>query len=95
MRSKEAVLKENLFTTRTAINLYFADKGKYPESLQALVDDQYINRVPYDPISQSSETWELEYADVAGDDVMTEAGVVNLHSGAEGMSLDGEAFADW
>ncbi|HEU4441117.1 MAG TPA: prepilin-type N-terminal cleavage/methylation domain-containing protein, partial [Burkholderiales bacterium] len=41
-KSKEAVLKENLYQLRDAIGKYYADRGKYPESLQALATDKYL-----------------------------------------------------
>ena len=56
-RSKEAVLKENLYQMRDAISRYYADKGKYPESLEALAADKYLRRVPVDPITESAATW--------------------------------------
>ena len=56
-RSKETVLKENLFVTRDAIGKYYADKGKYPESLDSLVTDKYLRKVPVDPITDSVTTW--------------------------------------
>src|SRR5688572_27797274 len=54
-RSKEAVLKENLYQMRDAIGKYYADKGKYPESLDALATDQYLRKLPLDPITDRSE----------------------------------------
>ena len=57
-RTKEAVLKENLFRMRDAIDRYYADKNRYPSDLQALVSDQYIREVPVDPFTQSNSTWE-------------------------------------
>ena len=56
-RSKEAVLKENLYQMRDAIGKYYADKGKYPESLDALASDKYLRKVPLDPITESATTW--------------------------------------
>jgi general secretion pathway protein G len=56
--AKEATLKEDLFRMRDAIDQYYADKGKYPADLQALVTDQYMREVPIDPISQSRDTWQ-------------------------------------
>lgn len=96
IKSKEAVLRENLFITRSAINQYFADKGKYPADLQTLVDDHYLRALPIDPITQSSDTWAPEFSD-PGDDqnISEEPGVEDLRSGATGLSLDGTPFADW
>ena len=94
-RSKEAVLKENLFRTRNAINQYFADKGKYPFDLQALVDDHYLKTVPFDPITQSSETWIVEYAELGEEDISLEPGIKDLRSGAPGSGKDGTPYNEW
>jgi len=94
-RSKEAVLKENLFRTRNSINQYFADKGKYPFDLQALVDDHYLKRVPYDPITQSDETWILEFAELGEEDISLEPGIKDVRSGASGAGRDGSSYTDW
>jgi general secretion pathway protein G len=56
-KSKEAVLKENLFQLRDAISRYHADKGKYPDTLEALASDKYLRKVPLDPITESATTW--------------------------------------
>ena len=56
--SREATLKEDLFRMRDAIDQYYADKGKYPADLQALVADQYMREVPIDPISRSRDSWQ-------------------------------------
>jgi len=56
-KSKEAVLKENLFQLRDAISRYHADKGKYPETLETLASDKYLRKVPLDPITESATTW--------------------------------------
>ena len=56
-RSKEAVLKENLYQMREAISRYHADRGKYPETLESLAADKYLRKVPFDPITESAATW--------------------------------------
>jgi general secretion pathway protein G len=94
-RSKEAVLKENLFRTRNAINQYFADKGKYPFDLQALVDDHYLKSVPFDPITQSDETWVVEYAELGEEDISLEPGIKDIRSGAPGGGRDGTSYGEW
>lgn len=95
VKAKEAVLKENLFTIRTQVNNYFSDKGRYPGDLQELVEDHYLRDLPYDPISGSRDTWVLDYADLGEDDISTEPGIADVHSGADGYSLNGSAYADW
>jgi general secretion pathway protein G len=56
-KSKEAVLKENLYQMREAISRYHGDKGRYPETLESLAADRYLRRVPLDPITESAATW--------------------------------------
>ncbi|OYY93832.1 MAG: type II secretion system protein G [Hydrogenophilales bacterium 28-61-23] len=92
-RSKEAVLRENLATVRDAIDQYHADKGVWPDSLQALVDDHYLRALPRDPITESSETWLLEAPTEPGSE-QAAGGVYNLHSGAEGNGSDGKAYSE-
>ena len=94
-KAQEAVLKENLFNTRNAINQYFADKGKYPFDLAALIEDKYLLKLPYDPITRSNETWITIDAEMDEEDISTEPGIIDLKSGAEGVGLDGTAYADW
>ena len=96
VKAKEAVLKENLFHMRSAINLYFADKGKYPYDLQALVTDKYLYRLPTDPITRTAETWIVTYSDVGDEeDISMEQGIEDVHSGSEGFAVDGTAYGDW
>ena len=94
-KAKEAVLRENLFLMRQQINLYFADKGRYPYDLQSLVDDSYLKAVPVDPITESADTWETEYAQLDDADISQEPGIVDVRSGAGGSSLDGTSYAEW
>lgn len=95
VKAKEAVLKENLFRMRTAINLYFSDKGKYPLDLRALVDEKYLRAMPIDPITGSEDTWIEEFAQLDDADISTEPGIADVRSGAPGVSLDGTAFSEW
>ena len=94
-RGREAVLKENLFRMRDAIDQYYADKGKYPESLEDLVSAGYLRRVPEDPITDSAETWQLVQAEPDPNDLTAEPGVYDIKSGSEGTALDGSKYADW
>jgi general secretion pathway protein G len=89
-RSKEAVLKENLYQLRDAIGKYYADKGKYPETLEALATDKYLRKVPLDPITESATTWQV----VPPEDPQ-KGGVFDVKSGAQGKALDGTEFSMW
>ena len=95
VRAKEAVLRENLHLMRVQINNYFADKGKYPMDLNALVEDKYLQQIPRDPITESAETWVTIAAEMTDEDITTEPGIADVKSGAEGTSLDGRAYSDF
>ncbi len=95
VKAKEAVLQQDLYTMRTLINQYFADKGKYPADLQALVDDHYLQAIPKDPFTESADTWATEQAELDESDITTEPGIAGVKSGAEGTSLDGRSYSDF
>lgn len=94
-RTREATLKHDLFHMRDAIDQYYADKGKYPASLDALVTDGYMRKIPEDPITLSASTWETVPAEPDPGNPSAEPGVYNVKSGAPGTSLDGSSFSDW
>ena len=89
-KSKEAVLRENLYQMRDTIGKYQADKGKYPESLDALVTEKYLRKVPADPITESPASWIV----VAPEDPQ-KGGVFDVKSGAQGKGSDGTEFSTW
>ena len=93
--TKEAVLHTDLFRMRDAIDQYYADKAKYPASLDALVSDGYMRKIPEDPITKSSDTWETVPAEPDPGNPSSEPGIYNVKSGAAGTGLDGSAYADW
>ena len=93
--AREATLKEDLFRMRDAIDQYYADKGKYPSDLQALVADHYMREVPVDPISQSRDTWQTVPAEPDPQNPSADPGVFNVKSGAEGVSLMGQAYSEF
>src|SRR5262245_60582748 len=94
-RSKEAVLKSDLFRMRDAIDQYYADKNKYPASLDALVSEKYLRAIPVDPITNSSETWQTTMAEPEAGNALAETGIFDVKSGAEQNALDGTRYADW
>jgi general secretion pathway protein G len=89
-KSKEAVLKENLYQMREAISHYYADKGKYPETLESLAADKYLRKVPLDPVTESAATWVI----VPPEDPQ-KGGVYDVRSGAPGKAIDGTEYAQW
>jgi len=96
-RTRETALKENLFTLRKLINQYYVDKGYYPQSLQTLVDEEYLFRIPVDPMTRSTETW-VEIPQVLTLEEMaagTMPGIVDVQSGSEDTSTEGTAYNTW
>ena len=87
--SKEVVLKENLRVTRDAIDKFYADLGRYPESLDELIAKRYLRALPIDPLTGSNGTWKL----IAPDEGLA-GNVYDLRSGAVGTDRDGASYAD-
>src|SRR3954451_18803645 len=94
-RSKETVLKQNLFTLRTVIDNYTFDKQKAPQSLQDLVSDGYLRTVPNDPMTGSTQTWRTIQEDAVQSVNQTEPGIFDVKSGSDKMGLDGTPYAEW
>jgi general secretion pathway protein G len=93
--TKEAALKSDLFLMRDAIDQYYADKGKYPDSLQALVSESYLRAIPLDPFTRSADTWQTELADPEPGSVSASSGIYDVKSGHDGTAIDGSRYADW
>lgn len=98
IKAREAVLKENLFILRKLLDQYAMDKGKYPASLQALVQDGYLRMIPVDPMTRSAETW-VEVREVPSLEdpmIMELPGVIDVKSGAEDRSpVDQSLYNTW
>ena len=93
--AKEATLHTDLFRMRDAIDQYYADKAKYPASLDALVSDGYMRAIPQDPMTKSTDTWQTVPAEPEPGNTSTDPGIYNVKSGAPGTGLDGTSYSDW
>ncbi len=89
-RAKEATLRQDLNTLRESVDKYYADTGAYPKSLEDLVENKYIRKVPIDPITESASTWIFIAPEppLSGD-------IYDIHSGATGTAKDGSRYAEW
>ena len=92
---REAVLRRNLFAMRDAIDQYYADKNKYPASLDQLVSDGYLRKIPEDPITRTVDTWQTVPAEPDPANPTDAPGIYDVKSGAQGQGLDGSNYADW
>ena len=97
IKAKEAALKENLFTFRSCLDQYKADKGHYPESLEVLVSEKYIRKVPVDPFTKSADTWELIYEEPDSAEAASEEppGIIDVKSGSDMTAIDGTPYNTW
>ena len=93
--AREATLKEDLFRMRDAIDQYYADKGQYPSTLEALVSDGYMRKMPEDPFTKSTSTWQSIPAEPDPNNPTAEPGVYDVKSGSEATALDGTKYAEW
>ena len=89
--SREAVLHQDLRVMRSAIDQFLADRGRYPSTLDELVEQRYLRSMPTDPVTESSGTWVV----VAPPEGVAGEGVYDIRSGAAGNSLDGTAYGQW
>lgn len=88
--AKETVLRENLRTTRDVIGKFYGDTGRYPETLDELVERRYLASLPFDPITDSSASWTLVPVPEG-----YKGAVYDIRSGATGRAADGSAYAEW
>ncbi len=95
LRTKESVLKNNLFTMRTVIDNYTYDKEKAPQTLQDLVSEGYLREVPMDPISGSNQNWRLVMEDASQSVDQSEPGIFDVHSTSNKIGLDGRPYSEW
>ena len=95
VHAREAVLKEDLYTMRQAIDQYTQDKNKAPQGLEDLVSAGYLKAIPEDPMTKSRESWQLVQEDVALSLDQTETGITDVHSGSNGTSSEGTAYSSW
>lgn len=99
IRAKEAALREDLFTFRTCLDQFYADKGHYPESLQTLVTEKYIRKIPVDPFTKSADTWQVvmeepDSSEAASADA--QPGIIDVKSGSKLVSvIDNTPYNTW
>ena len=93
--AREAVLKEDLRTMRSAIDSYTVDKQKAPQSLDDLVQSGYLKAMPLDPFTHRTDTWIPSQDDTLQSLDQTEAGINDVHSGAQGAAADGTSYSTW
>jgi general secretion pathway protein G len=102
-RAAEAVLKSDLRTFRDVIDQFHADKGHYPPTLEALVEEGYLRDIPVDPITKRADTWVEIYEEIDPDLIPAETdlpedgqpGIVDVRSGSTVLSVGGTPYYEW
>jgi len=95
VHAKEAVLKTDLYQMRDAIDQYYADKGQWPSTLDALVSEGYMRKLPEDPFTKVSTTWQTVPSEPDPNNPTAEPGVYDVKSGSDATALDGTKYAEW
>jgi general secretion pathway protein G len=88
--AREVALRENLQTLRRVIDAYYEDLGRYPDSIEELVEKQYLRAIPRDPVTDMTTTWTIVSVPEG-----QEGFVYDIHSGAAGVARDGTSYSDW
>ena len=88
--AKETILADNLRNTRAVIEQYYSDTGRYPDSLEQLVEKKYLRKLPLDPVAESDASWI-----VLPPDDGSKGAVYTIKSGAPGNDRSGKPYADW
>lgn len=95
IKARETVLMEDLYQMRRAIDTYFADKAKYPESLEDLVEARYLREIPRDPFTQVNDTWEVVPPEPDAEGRIAPGGVYDVHSGSDLIGLNDIPYNEW
>lgn len=89
-RAREQALKQELSIVRKALDEYYADQGQYPDSLQTLVSQRYLSKLPWDAVLEANDGWVITPPELP-----LVGGVYTIHSAAPGQAADGSLYADW
>jgi general secretion pathway protein G len=93
--AREAALKEDLHVMRDAIDSYTMDKNQAPQSLDDLVQSGYLKKIPIDPMTHTSDTWQTSSDDTYSDVDQTQTGINDVHSGSDEQGSDGQPYSSW
>ena len=95
VKAKEAVLRESLYIFRSTIDQFYADQGKYPDSLQELAEKNYLRGIPKDPFTKANDTWVPGAPPPQADGVEVKGSIYDVHSGSNLIGSNGIPYNDW
>jgi general secretion pathway protein G len=95
IRANEAVLAENLYQMRHAIDAFFADNSRYPDSLEELVEKKYLRQIPRDPFTRDVKTWYIIPPEPTAEGTPVPGEVFDVRSGSDLVGLNGVPYKEW
>lgn len=95
IKAREAVLMEDLYQMRRAIDSYFTDHARYPDSLETLVENKYLREIPRDPFTDQQDSWEVVAPTPNDEGFVSEGLVENVYSGSDLVGLNGIPYREW
>ena len=95
IKAQETVLREDLYNFRTTIDQFYADQGKYPDSLQELVDKKYLRGIPKDPFTKANDTWQVENPPPSTDGSEVKGNVYDVRSGSNKIGSNHIPYNEW
>lgn len=95
IKAKEAVLREQLYSFRTTIDQFYADQGKYPESIQELADKKYLRDIPKDPFTGNNSSWAPLGPPASEDGSEVKGAVYDVHSGSDLVGSNRVPYNEW
>ncbi len=95
-RARESVMRQDLFTLRSLISQYTLDKQKAPQSLDDLIQANYMKQIPVDPMTGQAD-WTVEQAEdtISSPDQQDEGGIDDVHSSSSQIGTNGSAYNTW
>jgi general secretion pathway protein G len=93
VRAKEAVLREDLYSIRSTIDQFFADQGKFPDSLDELVEKNYLRSIPVDPFTKGKAWIVVAPPPIEGQDI--KGSVFDVHSESNIIGSNGTSYNEW
>ena len=104
-RQKESLLRENLKEMRKAIDRFYEKKSTaqpgledaqyYPVSLDELVEQRYLRRIPPDPFTEKVDWQTRSSTDAADSTISNRLNVFDVYSATTETDLKGQPYAKW
>lgn len=95
IKAREAVLMEDLYQMRHAIDAFYADNARYPDRLDELIEARYLRSLPRDPFTKRVDTWEVSSPEAGAEEDIPPGMIYDVHSGSERLGLNGHPYSEW